>query len=329
MITSAGDTAPDLRVMQLFSAQSNRPAYTVTFNLLAEFGRKHGFKGFVPRELSSTKTFIPVCLPVFHADFPRFCEDYVAAQVGASRNDPWLVGYFSDNELPADTVALDVVLQAGPNDPCLGGNFSAATNWLAQRHGGPVIPNEITQADREAFVGFVFGRYYQVVADALRRHDPNHLYLGSRLHKHALKNEHIFRAAGESVDVVSVNFYAELAPSPAMVALWRRGAGDKPFLISEFYVKADDWTGDNRNGGGWLVRTQGDRGRFYENFVLRLMEERCFVSWQWFKYRDTGTTGSNKGLVDVHDQPYPDFSTTVVRINPLIHSLADYLDSRR
>ncbi|MDP3209629.1 MAG: hypothetical protein Q8M65_10805, partial [Rhodoglobus sp.] len=77
-------------------------------------------------------------------------------------------------------------------------------------------------------------------------------------------------------------------------------------LITEWYAKGMDSGMANTSGAGWTVKTQADRGRFYENFTLGLLEARGCVGWHWFKYGDNdptdtkadpSNTDSNKGIV--------------------------------
>jgi hypothetical protein len=39
-------------------------------------------------------------------------------------------------------------------------------------------------------------------------------------------------------------------------------------MITEFYAKGEDSGMGNTGGAGWLVKTQKDRGTFYQNFIL-------------------------------------------------------------
>jgi hypothetical protein len=80
------------------------------------------------------------------------------------------------------------------------------------------------------------------------------------------------------------------------------------FLVTEFYAKGEDSGMPNHTGAGWLVHTQDDRGLFYEDFILALLESRACVGWQWFKYQDNdpddphaeaSNRDSNKGIVDL------------------------------
>jgi hypothetical protein len=53
----------------------------------------------------------------------------------------------------------------------------------------------------------------------------------------------------------------------------------KPFLVTEWYVKAEDAGFKNTTVAGWIVPTQRDRAAFYQNFVLALLESRACVGW--------------------------------------------------
>jgi hypothetical protein len=304
----------------------------MTWQLLPAFGKKFGmhdakYKG---TGAGDPKANVPACLPVFHPEFAAFCDDYVRIQVAAQKDDPWLIGYFTDNELPNPADTLDRVLRAGPLDPLLGTAYQPALDWLHTRRGAAADPAQpkLTDSERAGFLGYVFDCYYALTAAAIRRHDPHHLRLGSRLHKHAVQNSAVLAAAGRHLDVVSVNFYGTPAPDPALLARWRAASGDRPFFVTEFYAKGDDLKFDNASGAGWIVRTQADRARFYENFVLRILESGSVVSWQWFKHRDAGETGSNKGFLDGDHVPYSGFAVGFRAVNRQVYSLAAWFDGQ-
>jgi hypothetical protein len=86
-----------------------------------------------------------------------------------------------------------------------------------------------------------------------------------------------------------------------------------------------------------VVRTQTDRGRFYENFVLALLESQVCVGWHWFKYADNdpadakadpSNTDSNKGIVSNRYEPYAPLVTSMERINTRVYALAEYFDAK-
>lgn len=63
------------------------------------------------------------CMPVFHPEFEAFCDEYAKAYA-VTKDDPWLVGHFTDNELP--TPRLEKYLGLNPDDPHMGSSYRAA-----------------------------------------------------------------------------------------------------------------------------------------------------------------------------------------------------------
>uniref|UniRef100_Q02B53 Agarase n=1 Tax=Solibacter usitatus (strain Ellin6076) TaxID=234267 RepID=Q02B53_SOLUE len=303
-------------------------AYCVMSNFMGDFGRAKSMVHQQPGHLGYPQD----CIPVFHPEFAAAC-DRTARPLAAHKDDPWLFGYFSDNELPAPADLLDRHLKLDAADPNLAPGFEAARQWLRERKGESV---EISDADRAAFRGYVFDRYFATTTTAIRRYDPNHLCIGSRMHGPFLKSQEIMAAAGRHLDVLSVNVYNYWTPPEDLMAMWERESG-KPFLVTEWYVKADDAGYKNTTGAGWIVPTQKDRAAFYQNFVLALLESRTCVGWHWFKYMDNdpddprtdpSNRDSNKGMVTIRYQPYRDLVAGMKAINREIYPLADHFDVR-
>jgi hypothetical protein len=136
------------------------------------------------------------------------------------------------------------------------------------------------------------------------------------------------------VDVVSVNYYNAWTPDPARLTSWAAAAG-KPVLITEWYAKGVDSGLGNTSGAGWLVKTQRDRGLFYQNFTLGLLESRVCVGWHWFKYADNDPTDkktdpsnrdSNKGIVSNRYVPYQPLLDAMKDVNRRSFGLIEYFD---
>jgi hypothetical protein len=260
---------------------------------------------------------------VFDPDFPAFVEKFMA-RVEKYREDPNVVGYFSDNEIPLYRKNLDGFLSLPEDDP----GHAAAAMWLKQQ-GAATVTDDL----RAKFLEFEADRYFGIVTAALRRHDPNHMYLGCRFTSQQLKDPELFRSAGKFADVVSINYYSGWIPEAAEMSMWE-GAAGKSFLITEFYVKAEDSGLPNHTGAGWLVHTQADRGIFYQTFVLALEQSGRCVGWHWFKYQDNdpadpkaelSNRDSNKGIVDVDYVPYADLLKAMKAMTARMYQAADRL----
>ncbi len=307
---------------------SKRPlVYTKIWNFMSSYGSKRG--GMYQK--SGHMGYPDDCIFVFDPQFETFCDDY-AKRLSSSKDDPWLLGHFSDNELPFYSRTLDNFLKLPKDDPGRG----AADRWLAERRSAHPDEAHIDDAQRQAFLGFVGDRYLKITTAAIRKYDPNHLCLGPRFDSEALKSKPLFEAAGRYLDVIAVNYYHAWSPDPERVGNWVDWSG-KPFIVTEWYAKGMDSGLANTSGAGWVVRTQEDRGRFYQNFTLGLLESGGCVGWHWFKYRDNDPANkntdpsnrdSNKGLVNLRLEPYLPLIQAMSEVNRQIYSLTDYFDGK-
>lgn len=266
---------------------------------------------------------------VFEPTFAPFCQAY-AQSFASTQNDPWLLGYFSDNELSFPSSMLVTWLGLTPGNS----SYEEAWRWLRERYGPGATAEQVTTQDRLDFLGHVWGRYYSVVNAAIKSRDPNHLYLGSRLFSSDKDRPEIFREIGPHVDVVSVNHYSQWTPDINRIRMWEAESG-RPVVITEFYVKGEDSGMPNNTGAGWVVRTQADRGKFYQNFVLALLESRVCVGWHWFKYADNdpdsnpdpSNIDSNKGVVSNRYEPYLDLLDAMQQLNQRTYRVVEYFDA--
>ena len=299
--------------------------YTRIWNFMSSYGRKRGGTFQQPGHTG----YPGDCTFVFDPDFEKFCDEH-ARQLAADKNDPWLLGHFSDNELPWRYGALTNYLALPATDP----GHQAALTWLRARRGANATARDIKPEDFPAFLEYMVDRYFRIVSRAIKRHDPNHLYLGARFHGSDLRYPEIFRAAGPHLDVVSVNYYRAWTPDPERLAMWERESA-KPVIITEWYAKGADSGLANTSGAGWLVKTQRDRGLFYENFTLGLLQSKVCVGWHWFKYidndpadtrADPSNRDSNKGILSNRYEPYTPLLDSMKRINQRAYGLMQCFD---
>ena len=305
-------------------AVANSLPYTRIWNFMGAYGRKRGGTFQQPGHNGYPND----CIFVFDPKFEEFCDEH-ARQLAADKDDPFLLGHFSDNELPFKRDALKNYLKLPEGDA----GRDTAEKFLRQRHGERATASAITAHDEEDFLALVVGRYFEIVNRAIKKHDPNHLYLGSRFYGSDLRFPEIFRGCGSHVDVVSVNWYRAWSPDAEKLAMWTRESG-KPVLITEWYAKGVDSGMGNTGGAGWLVKTQRERGLFYENFTLGLLESSNCVGWHWFRYSDNdpadttidpSNRDSNKGIVNNRYEPYSALLASMNRINSCLYIIAKHV----
>jgi hypothetical protein len=305
------------------TVQSSHPlAYVVNLEIMNAYGNKHGGTYAVPGH----KGYPQNTIFAFDPAFETFADQYVAAKIANYRGDPNLIGYFSDNEIPLLRTNLDGFLALPADDP----GRQAAEKWMKDHNA--TTPTDALRID---FLQYEAEQYFRVVSSAIRKADPNHLYLGCRFYGQQLSDPEMFRAVGKYADVISINVYGIWQLDAETTGMWERESG-KPFMVTEYYAKGVDSGMPNTTGAGWLVHTQDDRGLFYENFVLALLESRVCVGWQWFKYQDNdpddphaelSNKDSNKGIVDRAYKPYDALLIRMRDLNLKIYGVVDVFDA--
>jgi hypothetical protein len=223
--------------------------------------------------------FVNETLPVFDKEWPEFCATYAQRKVADLKDDPWLIGHFSDNEIPFRPDALGKYLELPKEDA----GHKAVLAWMRENK---VKESDISSAKiQQEFLEHMARLYFETVAAALKKADPNHLYLGSRLHGRCI-NPATITAAG-ACDIISVNYYHRWEPEQERLANWEEWSG-RPFFVSEFYaMKVAEEDTPSEVGAGFRVMNVEDAVAFYHTHTVSLLENvpSC-VGWHWFKYAD-------------------------------------------
>jgi hypothetical protein len=316
--------------------QSKKPlVYTVIVNPMGSYRGDHLKKHGGKYEMAGWQGYRFDLAMVFDSEFDVYVEKLISP-ISKYANDKYLLGYFTDNELPWKNDALDRHLKyLKPGEA----GYDAAKAWFDKRKGKDALLSDITDEDRKAFLSFYFETYLKKVHDAVRKYDPNHMFLGCRFNQWAeeLNSPEIFKVAGRYMDIISINHYRKWEPDQQIMTRWEEWSG-KPFIITEWYTKGEDSGLPNRTGAGWNVPTQMDRGYFYQNFTIELLKNRNCVGWHWFTYQDNdplnlktdpSNRDSNKGIVSSTFVPYKPLTDNMKMMNTQVYQLIRYLDKKR
>lgn len=317
----AGTWSNEKAIRRYNQLSTNRKfTYCPILSLMSGYNRKVNAE----RHLPENAQYPNQCIRAFDPEFEEYCDQYIASIIDQYKADPNVLGFYSDNELPISSQNLEGYLNLPEDD----WGHKAAVKWLEAKG---VTWQEITDALRYEFAGYVADTYFGTVRRSLKKFDPNHMYLGSRLHWEAKNTKEVIAAAGRHCDVITINYYGYWQVRGKDIADWKKWA-DKPFMITEFYTKAEDSGLTNATGAGWLVHTQKDRGFHYENFVIGLLKASNCVGWSWFRYQDNDPTSkaadpsnlnSNKGCFDNSYEPYVELVSRMGQVvNSIRYSLA-------
>ncbi len=265
-------------------------------------------------------------LDVFHPAFAASLEIALKKEKKHGHTeDPWMIGYYVDNEISwGNTTELAIGTLKSPVDQPAKQAFlkdlkkkyqeisklnqtwkTSHESWeaLAQSTTPPEV--EPAKADLEAFVSRLCNRHFRLVAKAIKKHAPNHLYLGCRLTQ-ATKNPLAVKASSHHCDIVSFNIYARhLEERMSYFDL----VEDKPIIIGEFHFGALDR--GPLHTGLVAVANQEERAQAYHDYVADCIAHPAIVGCHWFQYIDSPTSGRQWdgenyqiGFVDTADTPY-------------------------
>lgn len=245
--------------------------------------------------------------PVFNPDFEEKCGEIIAEHTVPLQASPYVIGWWSDNEINDSLRMLDDALMLDPTDEFYVYTHAAAWEWLRNRLGRDNVGIwDLNDTLREEFREFVYDRYYQVMSRQFAIYAPNHLYLGNRHFETSVKSKGVFAAAKRHCDVVSYNLYKYWTPT--VVSEWEQYA-DVPVLITEFY------SSEISAAGGWIVENAADVGSFYENYTLRLLEAPNVIGWHYHSFGRFDGDSVNESL-----------TTSAKTINEQVYKLIDYFD---
>jgi len=91
---------------------SSRLVYTKLWNFMSAYGKTRGGTYQKPGHTG----YPGDCPFFFDPGFPAFCDEH-ARQLAATKGDPWLLGHFTDNELPWSLELLDPHLKLPQTEP--------------------------------------------------------------------------------------------------------------------------------------------------------------------------------------------------------------------
>ncbi len=260
-------------------------------------------------------------------------------QILAVRDDPRLIGYYTDNEMGWWNATLfKMTLEHAPtsgqrkrlirllretydNDwKKLQADFEPenADSWSALQRRGMLYMRSGGDGLKvmRRFLGLLADRYYQLSRDIIRKYDRRALIFGDRYQ--SFYYPEVARAAGRYMDAMSSNLNAHWNDGTFLRCYLDtlHALTGKPILVSEIYMAASDNRSGNKNthGGFPVVATQTERAEGLRHTLHALLRLPYVIGADWFQYTDEPTHGRddgenfNFGLVDIHNRPYEEIT---------------------
>ncbi len=281
-----------------------------------------------PAECQLRASFYDVFDPRWVSAMERICAD----TLGPERDNPWMLGIFVDNEKPWRGMRL---LEAGPD-------AALRDEWLAlvrKRHDSLESFNReagTTCADwndvrrlreddltgpgaaglSEALEDHYTEAYFRIIRDMVKRHAPNHLYLGCR-YVSGMPRENLIAIAGKYVDVLSVNCYS-LVPERDRFDAWHAVSGGRPIQIGEHQLPQ---CGPRQAPPLYPSFSAEERRKYYPAYDREVASWPYGIGSHWFQHCDQPLTGRARdgenqtiGIVDITDRPHPEMVEAVREI---------------
>jgi hypothetical protein len=273
---------------------------------------------------------------------PKIVErmDQVAReQILPLRDDPRVVGYYTDNEMgwwnaPLFKMTLEHAPTSGQRQRLMEllrqtyhndwGQLlkdfepEGVGNWQdLNRHGMLYLrPGGNGVRTMRRFLGILADRYYSLARDIIRKYDQRALIFGDRYQSFFYPE--VARASAPYVDAVSSNVNAPWNDGtfPRFYLDTLHSLTKKPILVGEFYMAARQNRSGNQNDRGIypVVESQKERAAGFRTTLRGLLNVPYVIGADWFQYYDEPTHGRDDGenfdfgLVDIHDRPYEELT---------------------
>ncbi len=272
---------------------------------------------------------------VFHPDFAAWADYQARAQCAPNRDDPWLFGYFIDNELAwwgrgaQDTGLFDAVAKL----PEAHSARAAQRAFLAARGVAGAVPPAV----KLDFLRLAADTYFRVASEAIRRHDPNHLVMGARFAGLGGAHPAVWEVSGKYCDVVTFNCYpwADLDRNVVLTDPGRSsrrivdafteqyGHVKRPMLVTEWSFPALDSGLPCTGGAGQRFQTQALRTQATELFARTMLSLPFLVGYDYFMWVDEPAAGisdafpedSNYGLINEQGVAYPEITAMFAKLH--------------
>jgi len=265
---------------------------------------------------------------VFRPDFEAYCEAKAHAFCHRHRDDPWLLGYFLDNELcwtqnAGEAGLFNKVMGKKPNHSAK----AALRDFLKARVKGDLaafnalwgakladfdailtlttLPGGTPERDaaKRDFLALAAERYFAVSRQAILKADPNHMILGARFS--GVRDACIWAAAGRHCDLLAVNCYPWADLDRNVVVRHRgRDAGKVSDMYDEYYrwsgkpLYVTEWSFPSFEsdvpctvGAGERFHTQRERAQATALYAKTMLALPQIAGYNYFMWVDEPPLG--------------------------------------
>lgn len=182
--------------------------------------------------------------------------------------------------------------------------LAKATDWRPHTQ----LSNAEETRDNTKFLQVVVEKYYQLARDSIRRHDPNHLFVGDKLNANTDSIDTVLPVTSKYTDVVFYQAYARYEVQQPGLDRWSK-ITDKPKINgdSAFTMVTDTMP----RPYGPIADNLEQRAEWTTEFFRQAFARPDFVGWHYCGLIDASQKVPRKqsrqhsGLLDGYGNPYP------------------------
>ena len=182
--------------------------------------------------------------------------------------------------------------------------LAAAVDWRPQTR----LSNADESRDNTKFLNAVVDKYYQTARDSIRRHDPNHLFVGDKINANTDSIDTVLPVTSKYTDLVFYQAYARYEVQQPGLDRWSH-ITDKPKINgdSAFTMVTDTMP----RPYGPIADNLEQRAEWTEEFFRKAFARPDFVGWHYCGLIDASQKVPRKqarqhsGLLDGYGNPYP------------------------
>jgi len=268
---------------------------------------------------------------VFHPDFEAYCRYIARQRCAPNLHDPWMFGYFIDNELAwwgrgrGESGLFDAAIKLSANHTAK----QALVKMLQERAQDEIarfnalwktecqsfddvlqlsaLPsaNEAQIQTKHDFLKQVAKRLFSITTQAIRAADPNHMILGARFAGTGGADPVVWEISGQYCDVVTFNCYPKADLDQGLVYsdfgvnaelipehfAKFYGHVSKPMLVTEWSFPALDAGLPSEHGAGQRFLTQTGRTAATKLFAQTMLSLPYLIGYNYFMWVDEPALG--------------------------------------
>ena len=200
-------------------------------------------------------------------------------------------------------------------------DLAAAENWRPETR----LSNPNESRDNALFLHRVVDKYYETARNAIRRYDPNHMFVGDKLHANTDSLDTVLPITSKYTEIIMYQMYARYEVQKPGLDRWSAQV-DKPFINgdSAFTMTTDTMP----RPYGPVADNLDMRAKWTEEFFRSAFARPEFVGWHYCGLIDASQLVPRKadrqhsGLLDGWGDPYPALEEVLKSCSSEIYSIA-------